>query len=153
MAFDVDIDGLKPGIQFEAQTLFGAPKLLVDGQPAPKAPTRGKVLLPSLNGSQVEARLYPGFTQTTVEIDGVKHPVGPKVPFALMLVAALPLGLIAVGGLLGGLCGGLAFGLNSSVARSDRSTVAKVAIMLALGMLAGGLFFAIAIPINIALGR
>ena len=112
MAFDVEINGLKPGIQFEPQTLFGAPKLLVDGQPAPKATTRNKVLLPTVDGAQVEAKLYPGFTQTTVELDGVKHPVGPKVPFGLMLVAALPLGLIAIGGLLGGLCGGLAFGLS-----------------------------------------
>ena len=148
----VDIAGLGANITYQPPGMFSGGKVLLNGQPAPKGGKRGTVLVPAADGTQIEAKLQHSFTQASLEVNGVKHALGPKVHTGLMVVAALPLGLIAVGGLLGGLCGGAAFGVNSSIARSDLNPALKIAAMLAVGCAAAVLYFLVAVAVRGAIG-
>jgi hypothetical protein len=130
----LQVDGVAPGrVTFQPPGAFGGPKLLVDGQPAQQGDGRMTFLLPSGDGGQVSAKLIPGFLQAAIEIGGAKHPIGPKVPIGLFVLAALPIGLVSIGGVVGGAFGGAAFGLSLTVARSDKSLGAKAAIILGIG--------------------
>lgn len=70
--------------------------------------------------------------------------------FVQILACAWPLGLIAVGGLIGGACGGAAFALNARIMRGSMSAPARYGLVVAIGLGAIALYFAIAVALAIA---
>lgn len=113
---------------------MGNAQLLLDGVSAPKGPKRGTYLLQKTDGTQATAKLATSYSRVvpTLDLDGVKHEMGPKVPTGFIVLSLLPLGLLAVGGALGGACGAGAWMLNQSVIRSSMSNLGKITVMLGL---------------------
>lgn len=121
---------------------IGAPKLLVNDQPAPRGPKRGTFALLKTDGTHATVKLLPAFNRVvpSVEVDGVETELGPKVNVGLLIVCFIPFGLVGIGGALGGLCGGAGWAINQAVLRSSHSTMAKVLIMLGVTLTAGVLW-------------
>ncbi|MFG3687000.1 hypothetical protein [Micromonospora sp. NPDC047740] len=115
---------------------LGTPRVLVGG--IPETGRRNVFELPAVGGGTVRAKLRSNLLDPypVIDIDGVKHRTGPKTPVVLRVLILLPFLLVIKGGLIGGLFGGVGFAVNHSIARSDRSTGAKAALMIlaALGV-------------------
>lgn len=151
----VEVPEIAGTLTIEVAGLFGGPTLFLDGAPAPSGLRRGTFVLPGRDGRERIAKWVPNLLMAVpvLEIDGAKHELGPKIPVILLILAALPMGLVAVGGLVGGLCGGLAFGVNQSIARSTLATPVKVISILAIGSSAVIGFFVFATMLSLAMGR
>jgi hypothetical protein len=78
-------------------------------------------------------------------------PPKPAVPRALMVLAAVPLLLVALGGLLGALIGGVAAALNMVVARTRLGVPARVAAMLGLTVVAVVVYIAVVIALTVTI--
>jgi hypothetical protein len=120
-----------------------APKLFFNDQPAPRGPKRGTFVLPKTDGTEATARLLPAFNRVVpnLEVDGVKHELGPKLNTGLLIMSAIPIGLVGIGGALGGLCGGTGWAINQAVLRSSHPTIVKVLIMVGVTLFTGLLWF------------
>jgi hypothetical protein len=130
----ITIDGVAGPVVVTTPTLWGKPSLTVGGQPAARVGSR-QYLLPATAGGTVDAALRIGFADPypSVEINGVRHRTGPKVPVVLRVLALLPIGMAVVGGALGGLIGALGAVANLAVARTRIPSVAKAPIMIGVG--------------------
>ena len=75
--------------------------------------------LPGTGGEPVPARLSAGWfnDSPSIQIRGVRHPLGPAVPMWLRIVGSVPVALVVVG-LAGAAVGILAVLLNSILLRS-----------------------------------
>jgi len=137
-----------------AGSFLSGPKLLLDGQPAPKGPKRGQFSLRCNDGSHVIAQLksvnlvdpYP-----QVMIDGQKVVVGEAVKWYQWLWAGLPLVLIIIGGLLGGLFGGLGAFLNGRLLYSKMNSFRRYALSGLVSLLAVAVFFVVALAFNLTI--
>ena len=131
--------------------LAGA-KLVIDGQPAPKAGW-GAFWLTRPDGSRVKARLAQGLMTwiPDVVVDKTRYPVGPKLPVVLAVIALLPFLLVFIGGALGGFCGAVGWGVNSKLARMSWPMVGKIAAMLAVTGAAAGTFLGLAAVFELAI--
>ncbi|WP_200209554.1 hypothetical protein [Micromonospora coerulea] len=129
----IHIDGLAGPIVVTAPT-FRAPSITVGERSATR--TRGnKYLLPAADGQLVDAKLSNGLLDPypSIEIAGVKHRTGPRMPVLLQIMSALPLVVfipLLHGGLIGGLVAGIALLTNLKIARGSHSTPVKAVIML-----------------------
>jgi hypothetical protein len=134
--------------------LFSGSKLLVDGQPAPKAGW-GSYWLTRPDGSRVKARLVKGFTNLipAVVVGSLRYDVGPKLPAFLVAFAVVPLLLLFVGGAVGGLCGGVGWVFNNQIARTSLPTLLKIPLMLGVAAVAFGVYVLVAGAIHLALHR
>jgi hypothetical protein len=134
--------------------VFSGSKLLVDGQPAPKAGW-GSYWLTRPDGSRVKARLVQGLTSwiPTVVVGTIRYEVGPKLPAFLVAFALAPLGLIFVGGAIGGLCGAVGWGVNNQIARTSWPAALKIPAMLGVAAVAFGVYLIVAGAIQLALHR
>ncbi|MEU8616425.1 hypothetical protein [Streptomyces sp. NPDC048623] len=79
-------------------------------------------------------------------------PLDKKKPFAGLttwqkVLAALPLALIAVGGMIGGALGALAMLTNVKIARTQLSTPVKVIAMLGVALAALIVYLAVAVAL------
>lgn len=83
-------------------------------------------------------------------IEGRRVEGGPKLPLWLLVFAALPMGLVAIGRLFGFLAGGAAFAVNQQVARSALPRPLKILAMLAITAAATFAFLALALLLGIA---
>ncbi len=151
----VEVPGIEGHVSVSAAGLFSAPTILLDGKPAPAGPDRGTVLLPRMSGGTATARLTSTLYDVSpvIEVDGVKHILGPKVPAWLGFIAILPIGLLFAGGAIGGLLGALAVGINQKVVRGSWSVSLKAVSMLGVGFAALVLMIVAAMAIRLAIGR
>ncbi|PWU49160.1 hypothetical protein DLE60_33685 [Micromonospora globispora] len=81
----------------------------------------------------MDAKLSSGLFDPwpSIDIAGVKHRTGPRIPVLLQILIALPFLLVlAGGGLIGGLIGGTAMVINIAIARGRQSTPVKALLML-----------------------
>jgi hypothetical protein len=110
---------------------WGRADVTVGGVPAPRT-RKSEFALPGRGGRTVQATVRSSLTDPypTLEIGGIRHRTGPKVPAALQALALLPFLLVAVGGLLGGLIGGLGVAVNLTVARARIPASVKALIMI-----------------------
>ncbi len=74
-----------------------------------------------------------------------------KLPASAHVMCGWPLFLVAVGGALGGGLGGAAYGINVSIYKSGLPVAAKIVLNLAVGLGAAGIWFGIALAVQ--LGR
>ncbi|MEV0431379.1 hypothetical protein [Micromonospora sp. NPDC050495] len=129
----IDIDGLAGPLVVTTPT-FGAASITVGAHSATR--TRGnKYVLRAADGTLVEAKLSSGFLDPypSIEIRGVKHRTGPRVPALLQMMTALPFVVFILtlhGGLIGGLVAGAAMVANLKIARGSRSTAVRALLML-----------------------
>jgi Septum formation len=113
---------------------FSKPRVRVDGKELPRTPgskdtytvvtadgaTRSFALKSDRNGLRVIAD------------DGSEFALDPPRPMWETVLAFLPIGLVAVGGLIGGGVGGAAAAGNIAISRSDLRTPVRIGAMLAL---------------------
>ncbi len=150
--FEVEIPGVVGRVTLTRPGAFSGSELRVDGHPAPKGDKRGTFELPAEGGRKKIARLrqHISWVLPAVEVDDVKHEVGPKIPFGLMLLACIPFALGGVGGMIGGAMGGAAFAINMGIARSTLPVVSQALAMVAVTVAVSIGFFFIAGLIGLA---
>ena len=78
---------------------------------------RGRYPITLPDGSVKELRLTGQWSGLKAVVDGVETPLEPQIPRYLLVPAFLPIGLVAVGGLIGGAFGGLGVAINMGVLR------------------------------------
>ena len=127
MEYPVHINGCE-GRQLSVTSggILAGPRLLVDGQPAPKGPKRGQLLLRRNDGMEVVARLRCGFVDPIPEIiiDGKTVAVAEPLHWYQWGWAGLPLVLLILGGALGAIG---AF-INGRIFRSALPRLAKYVV-------------------------
>ncbi|MFG3577834.1 hypothetical protein [Micromonospora chersina] len=129
----IQIDGLAGPVVVTAPT-FGAASITVGEQSATR--TRGnRYALPAADGTLVDAKLTSGLLDPypSLEIAGVKHRTGPRVPALLQVITALPFVVFILalhGGVIGGIVAGAAMVTNVKIARGSQSTAVKALLML-----------------------
>ena len=127
------------------------PRVRIDGKDVPRSPgskdsyavvtaegtTRSFTLKSDRNGLRVIAD------------DGNQFALDPPRPLWETVLAFLPVGLVAIGGLIGGAFGGLAAAGNIAISRSNLQTPVRIAAMLALSAMAGGAWLVIAFTLAV----
>ncbi|WP_092459687.1 hypothetical protein [Thermoflavifilum thermophilum] len=144
MNYEVNIEGFE-GQDIEVKTSFwSGPKLLINGQLAPKGSKRGEMLLQSNVGKQFVARWKP-------QIMGIDIPqlvVGDKVinlveplKWYQWVWGGLPIALVFVGGALGAIAGITGFAINAKVFRTEMDSVLKYVVSAAVSISAVVAYF------------
>jgi hypothetical protein len=138
MSYKVHMEGFE-GQDIEVKTSFwSGPKLLVNGQPAPKGSKRSE-MLQSNDGKQVVARWKPQFMgldvpQLVVD-DKVMNLVEP-LKWYEWVWGGLPLALVFVGGALGAVAGIVGVSINAKVFRKEMNSVLKYVVSSVVSILA-----------------
>ncbi|GEM_PF-6466018 len=129
-------------VSFEIEPAALGWKLYANGEQI-KA-KRNKLSVTCPDGTVAEIAVQPKFDMSASFMYGTETltPL-PGVPVPLLIVAALPMGLVAVGGAIGGGLGGLAFVGNIAIARSKLPLVVRLIAMIAAGSGAVGLWYMI----------
>ena len=156
MSYIAKIEGFEYQ-NIEAKVSFwSGPKLLVNGEPAPKGSKRGEMVLQRNDGKQVTARWKPQF----LGLDVPQLVVGEK---AIRLVEPLkwyqwiwggwPVLLLFAGGALGAMAGMIAVAINARVFRAEMNDVLKYLVSGAVSILAVTAYFIAALIFSILLNR
>ncbi len=131
MSYALKIDGFE-GQNIEARVSFWTgPKLMINGAPAPKGPSRGEMVLQRNDGRQVIATWKPqlmGLDVPQLVIDGKTVSLATPLKWYQWVWSALPILLVFWGGLLGGIAGVIAFSINTSIFRSRTNEILKYVI-------------------------
>lgn len=131
MQYQVKIDGFESQtIQVQAPGFFSGPKLLVNGQPAPKGPKRNQMALRRDDGADVVAAWKPrmlGLDVPQIVVDGKPIAVVEALKWYEWLWAALPVLLVFAGGAVGAMVGMLGLYVNIKLFRSSLNGVLKYA--------------------------
>lgn len=158
MLYPVDIEGFESRqLAIKAAGLFltPGPKLMIDGQLAPKGPQRGQYLLRRNDGTEVVAQLRSvllGFDPVPqLIIEDQQISVVEPLRWYEWLWSGLPLLLLLLGGGLGALAGGVAFTVNIRVFHSQMSSFTKYAAAVAVSIAAVVAYFVLAVIFNIVL--
>ena len=125
----VTIPGVSRRVTITQPGMWSGRQVLVDGQPAKKGGW-GKWIVPQDDGGEVVVRVGEGVTGLFLVVGKETFPVGPRVPVWLGVLVMLPIGLVAIGGILGGALGGLGWFVNRQIARMPITTGAKTGAMV-----------------------
>lgn len=134
--------------------LWKGPAILVNDDAVKKE--KGNIYrVRSLSGQEVEIKMKPSILDPIpkLEINGEKIELARPLAWYEIAWSCLPVLLIFGGGALGGGLGAGAAYINARLFRSDLPVPAKYAATFGTATLAWILYFAIAIPISIILGR
>lgn len=103
------------------------PRLLLNGNPAPRSPRRNQYILTRPDGSKTLVHLKPSMLDPVpkVLVDGEQVEVVDSLPVVQLVWSGLPLLMLFIGGAIGGLIGGGAYWLNLIVFRSEMSTAER----------------------------
>jgi hypothetical protein len=114
-------------LEVETAGWFSGPKLLLDGQQAPKGPKRNQYLLPREGGFKQLVQLKQVFIDPVPQIIVDDEVIQLIQPLSLVqwIWSGLPIILIFMGGAIGGAVGGAAFWVNTRIFRSDMSTTER----------------------------
>ncbi len=155
MKFHPVIEGFE-GQNIEVRSsLVAGTKLLVNGQKAGRGPNRGTVSLTRNDGKVVTARWIPqmlGFDTPQLEVDGKSYILTQPLKLPEMILSALPIVLVFIGGLLGAIIGILAFGANAALFRSGLNKVVKVLLAILIIVLAVVLYLIVATLFQLTVG-
>ncbi len=128
MKYPIRLAGFE-GQQIEVQPpgFWSGPRLLVNGKPPPKD-KRGQMVLRRNDGTTALATWRPtlfGLDMPQLVVDGRAISVVKTLQWYEWVWSALPIALIAIGGLLGALIGVIAFSINTRLFRSSLNLVSK----------------------------
>ena len=103
------------------------PRLLLNGNPAPRGPKRHQYVLTRPDRSKVLVHLKPSMLDPVpkVLVDGEQVEVVDSLPVIQLILSGLPLVMLFIGGAIGGLIGGAAYWLSLIVFRSEMSTAER----------------------------
>jgi hypothetical protein len=125
---------------------FSKARVTIDGGEVPRDPARkDSYSVVAADGTTRSFTLKSSRSGLDVVADdGSRIALDPTRPLWETILAILPVGLVAVGGLIGGAFGGAAAAGNFAISRSDLRTPVRVAAMLAVTALAVVAWFVIA---------
>lgn len=131
MGYKANVEGFE-GQDLEVNVSFWTgPKLLVNGQPAPKGTKRGEMLLQRNDGRQVVAiwkQQMMGFDVPQLVVDGKPVKLVEPLQWYQWLWGGWPVVLVFVGGALGAIAGVLAFTINARLFRAEMNPVLKYVV-------------------------
>ncbi len=132
MTFPLSLDGFDgQAIAVQPATFFAGPKLLVNGQPAPKGPKRGTMLLRRNDGTDVVAKwkpMFAGLDLPALVVGDKTIQLVPPLPWYQWVWSALPILLIVIGGALGAITGIIAASINVKVFRTPLPEALKYVV-------------------------
>ena len=114
-------------------SLISGTRLFINGQRAPKGAESRTMSLTCNDGRVVTARWKQqllGFDIPQLEVDGKTYVLTPPLEWYEMLMAAIPIVLAVIGGLLGAVIGLLAFGVSASIFRTGLDKAVKFILAL-----------------------
>lgn len=154
MEYPVTVEGFEGHqLTLTAQGFLSGPKLLFDGQPAPKGRKGGQFVLRRNDGTEIIAQVRStmlGFDPAPqLLVDNKKIHVAEPIKWYQWLWSAIPILLLFVGGGLGALCGATALGINARIFRTQRNDFAKYLMTAIVTVASGVVFFLLAIVANI----
>lgn len=155
MKYKANIEGFE-GQNIEVSTSFWAgPKLLVNGERAPKGEKRNEMLLQRNDARQVVATWKPqllGFDVPQLLLDGKTVSLVEPLKWYQWAWGGVPLLLVFAGGLLGAFVGLVAFSINARVFRSGLHEVLKYVVsgLYTFAAVIAYLFFATIVSILIS---
>ena len=156
MSYIVKIEGLE-NQNIEAKVSFwSGPKLLVNGEPAPKGTRRGEMVLQRNDGKQVTARWKPQFLGLDVPqltVDGKTVHLVEPLKWYQWAWGGWPVLLLFAGGFLGAMAGMIAVVINARVFRAEMSEVLKYIISGVVSILAVVVYFIAALLFSILINR
>ena len=132
---------------------FSGPRLMLDGQPAPKGPKRGQLLLRRNDGVDVIAQLRRLFVDPIpqVTVDGKAIKIAEPLPWYVWVWSGWPMVLLLMGGALGAGLGAAATMINGRVFRTNMHGALKFALTGAISLVAALVYFTLAIILNQAI--
>lgn len=151
MGYTATIEGFE-GQKIEVNVGFwSGPKLLVNGQPAPKGQKRGEMLLQRNDGRQVVASWKPqalGFDVPQLVVDGKAVNLVEPLKWYQWVWGGWPVLLLFFGGALGAIAGVLGFSINAKIFRTEMSEVLKYVVTGAVSVLAVVAYFIVALVVS-----
>jgi len=147
MKYKANIEGFE-GQNIEVNVGFwSGPKLLVNGEPAPKGDKRNEMLLQRNDVRQVIATWKPqllGFDVPQLVVEGKVVSLVKPLKWYQWAWGGLPVLLAFAGGALGAITGLVAFSINAKVFRSELHDVLKYIVsgLYSITALIAYLFFA-----------
>lgn len=151
MGYTATIEGFE-GQKIEVNVGFwSGPKLLVNGQPAPKGQKRGEMVLQRNDGRQVVASWKPqalGFDVPQLVVDGKAVNLVEPLKWYQWVWGGWPVLLLFFGGALGAIAGVLGFSINAKIFRTEMSEVLKYVVTGAVSVLAVVAYFIVALVVS-----
>jgi len=147
MSYPVTLPGFEgKEIVVEPAGFFSGPKLMVNGQPAPKGKGRGEMLIRRNDGKDVIVSFRSNFLDIpTLMVDGKPLNLVEPLKWYEWVWNGFPIVMIFFGGALGGMLGVLAMSFNLKVFRSSENAVLKYVLTGAIGLGAFALYFLLAV--------
>ena len=143
MSYPLFIPGFENhDIEIEPSGFIRGPRLLLDGNPAPRGPKRLQYVLTLPNGSKSIVQLKPSILDPVpkVVVDGDQIEVVEPLSAIQLIWSGLPIIMLFVGGAIGGLIGGGAYWINNLVFRPEMSTAEKYILTALISAIAVVLF-------------
>lgn len=154
MGYTPNIEGFE-GQKIEVNVGFwSGPKLLVNGEPAPKGNKRGEMVLQRNDGKQVSATWKPqvlGLDVPQLLVDGKPVNLVEPLKWYQWIWGGWPVILLFVGGALGAIAGLVGFSINAKVFRTEMSEALKYVVTGAVSVMAVVAYFVVALVISILL--
>jgi len=123
--------------------------LLASGRVVPKS-GRSAYVVKDDEGQAVTVEIIDGsFGPPRVLVGGEEAELDVALPWFAWLFAAIPFGLVVIGGLLGGLCGGAGGTLVLALFRTERSMPLKIAGALFLIAASLGGYFVLVVALQL----
>lgn len=118
------------------------PRLLLNGNPAPRGPKRHQYVLTLPSGSKSVVQLKPSLLDPVpkVMVDGEQIEIVEPLAVFQLIWSGLPLLLLFIGGAIGGLIGGGAYWTNLLVFRSEMRSAEKYILTALISGIAVVLF-------------
>ena len=127
-------------VEVEVAGWLSGPRLLQNGERAPKGTKRGTFALRRDDGAESVARLRPSVLGLdpvpAVEIDGTRYDVVKRFAWYELIWLGLPVLLVFQGGAIGAILGIMAMSWNARVFRSDRPALVRYALTAGISILA-----------------
>jgi hypothetical protein len=156
MSYPAKIEGFEYQ-NIEVQTGFWTgPKLLVNGEPAPKGSKRGEMILRRDDGRQVTASWKPQFLGLDVPqlvVDGRTVQLVEPLKWYQWVWGGWPIVLLFVGGAFGAIAGMLGAVINARVFRAEISEILKYVVTGVVSILVVVVYFVAAISLSLMINR
>ena len=152
MIYKVNIDGFEGQVIEIKTSFFVSPKLLVNGQPAPKGSKRGEMLLKSNDGAEVVAKWKPqliGFDVPQLVVNDKVISVVEPIKWYQAVWSGLSLILVFIGGALGAILGLIGFTVNIRIFRTEMNGALKYLVSAIVSVLAYVLYLELATIIGL----
>jgi hypothetical protein len=132
---------------------FSKPRVRIAGSEVPRDPARKDSFSVLASDGTTRSFTLKSSRNGLVAVadDGSEITLDPPRPLWETVLAFLPVGLVAVGGLIGGAFGGAAAAGNIAISRSDLRTPVRIAAMIGVTLLAVLAWFVFAFAVATAL--